>query len=237
MKYMKLIILMVLLPAVTFSQSVRKKVLEGNKLFAEEKYDEANNKYRDASIDDPQSSKIHFNLGDTQYKKKKYEEALEEFGKVLSTDDIMLQSKAYYNMGNTLYRMNKLPESILQYTQALKYNPDDIDAKYNLEYVRRKLKDQAEKQQGENQQQQQKQQQQNENKDEKEKQEQEQQQKPDQEKEQQEEQQQQPKPEQEQKMSKEDAERLLDALKNDEKDLQKKRKAKTSGNVRVLKDW
>ena len=49
--------------------------------------------------------------------------------------------------------------------------------------------------------------------------------------------QQQQRPDEEQKMSKEDAERVLDALKNDEKDLQKERKVKTSGRAKVLKDW
>jgi len=233
-----------LLPGVIFSQSVRKKVAEGNKLFTEEKFDEANNKYRDALIDQPESAEIHFNIGNTQYKKKKYEEAFAEFEKSLSTEDIMLQSKAYYNMGNNFYRMGKLPESILAYTQALKYNPDDVDAKYNLEYVRRKMKDEAQKQQSDNQQQQQQQQQnqqqqqENQNQDEQreqQEQQEQQQQTADQEQDQQEQQQQQRADEE--KMSKEDAERILDALKNDEKDLQKDRKVKSSGSVRVLKDW
>lgn len=236
---------MILAPVLAFSQSARDKVAEGNELFTEEKFDEANNKYRDALLDDPESAEIHFNIGATQYKKKKYEEAIGEFEKSLSTDDILLQSKNYYNMGNTLYRMGKLPEAILAYTQALKYNPDDVDAKYNLEYVRKKLKDEADKQQQQqnDQQQQQQQQQQeqqqqgDENKDEQEKEQQQQQQEQQQEQEQQEEQQQQAQQQDQEKMSKEDAERILNALKNDEKDLQKQRQAKTSGNYRVLKDW
>ena len=234
---------MLLVPVLVLSQSARDKVAEGNKLFTEEKFDEANNKYRDALLDDPESPEIHFNIGATQYKKKKYEEAISEFEKSLSTDDILLQSKNYYNMGNTLYRMGKLPEAILAYTQALKYNPDDVDAKYNLEYVRKKLKDQADKQQQQNQQQQQQQQEQqqqqqgDENKEEKQEEQQQQQQQEEQQQNQQEEQQQQPQQQEQQKMSKEDAERILNALKNDEKDLQKQRKAKSTGNIRVLKDW
>ncbi len=147
-------IIVMLLPAMLMGQSARQKVTEGNQLFAEEKYDEANNKYRDALLDEPDKPEILFNIGNIQYKKKKYEEAIAEFEKTTVTDDIIMQAKAYYNIGNTLYKMDKLPESILAYTQALKLNPDDQDAKYNIEFVRRKLKDQPKDQQQQDQQQQ-----------------------------------------------------------------------------------
>ncbi|MGH7602340.1 MAG: tetratricopeptide repeat protein, partial [bacterium] len=118
----------------------RKQVAEGNKFFAEEKYDEANNKYRDAEVANPESPIVHFNIGDALYKKRKYEEALEAFQKATQkSDDVQLQAQSYYNFGNTLYRLNKWPESLLAYQQALKLNPDDKDAKFNLEYVRAKI--------------------------------------------------------------------------------------------------
>ncbi|OQX94834.1 hypothetical protein B6I21_08585 [candidate division KSB1 bacterium 4572_119] len=164
-KFILLINFIILLPLLVFAQSGRKQVLEGNKLFLEEKYDEANNKYRDALVNNPENPVIHFNIGNAQYKKKKFEEAIKDFEKSISADDINMQAQAYYNMGNTLYRMNKLPESILMYTQSLKLNPEDEDAKYNLEFVRAKLKDQAQKQKNQQQdQQQQEQQQQQQNK-------------------------------------------------------------------------
>jgi tetratricopeptide (TPR) repeat protein len=219
----------------------RKQVVEGNKLFAEGKFDEANNKYRDAEVDNPESPIVHFNIGDALYKKRKYEEALESYRKAIqNSDDVQLQAQSYYNLGNTLYRLNKWPESILAYQQALKLNPNDQEAKYNLEYVRTKLKENAQKQTSDQQQQQsgseeqQDQQQQNEQEN-KDQQQQEQQQGNEQQKEQQQaEQQQQQDKEQ---MSKEDAARLLEALRNQEKDAQKQRQAKVQGRVRVEKDW
>ncbi len=141
----------------TFAQNGHKQVTEGNKLYAEEKYDEANNKYRDALIENPESSIVNFNIGDVQYKKRNFEEAAKSYEKSTSSEDIIVQSKSYYNIGNTLYKMGKLPESILAYKKALELNPEDEDAKYNLEYVRAKLKDNSEKQPQDNQQQQQKQ--------------------------------------------------------------------------------
>ena len=240
-----------------------KQVEEANRLFQEEKYDEANNKYRDALIEQPESDIIHFNLGDVQYKKRNYEEAIKSYQKVLQSPDILMQAKGYYNLGNTLYKMGKLPESILNYKKALELNPQDQDAKYNLEYVRAKLKDNQDKQkqdQKQNQQQnqdqkkqegQQDQKNQQENKQEQDdqkeksaqdeqkqdqqKQEQQNQQKENGEDKQQEQEEQQG---QEQKeISKEDAERILNALKNQEKDLMKNQKKQKVRAAFRGKDW
>ncbi len=216
-----------IIPAVLWGETSRKKVKKGNDLYIEKKYDQALTKYQDALLSDPENERIQFNVANTLYWKKKYEEALKEYQKVVGTEELELEQQSYFNLGNALYRMGKLPESILAYQQALKLNPDDMDAKYNLEYVRRKLKQNAEKQPQSGQQEQQPQQegeQQKEGEDQEKK------------------DQQQPQPgDQEQKnlnkLSKEEAERILDALKNDEKDIQKKRKMKASGKVRVKKDW
>jgi len=129
------------------AQNGHQKVTEGNLLFEEEKYNEANTKYRNALLDAPDSPVIHFNIGNVEYKKNNFEEALKAFEKSLYSDDLLMQSKSYYNIGNTHYKLNKFPESIQFYKKALQLNPNDEDAKYNLEYVRAKLKDQSEKQQ------------------------------------------------------------------------------------------
>ncbi len=255
-RFRSLVVVLAVCPAFSlFAQGGHKQVAEGNKLFAEEKYDEANNRYRDAQIENPESPIIHFNIGDVLYKKRNYEEAIKSYEKALAADDIMLQSKGYYNLGNALYRMGKLPESILAYKKALELNPDDEDAKYNLEYVRAKLKDNAQKQSQQNQQQQNQQQDQqqgqdnqNDNQDQQQ-QKQKQEQQGDQNKQEQQQQQesgeqknQQEQEKQEQgaqpkEISKEDAERILNALQNDEQDLLRKQRAKARGRAFMGKDW
>ncbi len=226
----------------------RSQVMKGNEFFQQGKFDEAMNEYQDAKVDNPTSPIIDYNIANTLYEKRKFEEALKLYDQVLrNTDDPMLQAKTYYNMGNALYRMNKLPESILAYQEALKLNPGDEDAKYNLEYVRAKLKQEAQKQPMQHppqQQQQQQQQQQNPQNQEKNQQQEQQQQQQEQlqqqEDQQQTEQQEQPEKEQQinpEEISKEDAERILNALQNHEKDLQKARKMKMKGRRRSSKDW
>ena len=232
-KEFQFIILLFLLPITAFSQSAREKVKQGNELFQQEKYDEAQNKYQDALLDNPASSEIQFNIGDIQYKKKKYEDALEAYFKSLDSKEIDLQANSYYNIGNTLYRSGKLAESIQAYKEALKLNPEDQDAKYNLEYVRNKLKQNASNQNQQNQQQQQQQQQKNQDQDKKDQQQEKQQEKQqigEQEKEEQQSQ------EKKKKISKEEAERILQALKENQEKM-KKQRAQAQGKVRVEKDW
>ena len=221
-------VLTVNLPRV-YSQPGRRKIIEGNKLFVQEKYDEALNKYQDAQVQDPESPLLKFNVGDAQYKKQKFEDAAKEFEASLNNDDVMMQSQGYYNIGNSLYRIGKLPESILAYKKALELNPDDEDAKYNLEFVRKQLKDKSQPQQQDQQQQQQQQQEQQQQQ-----QNQDQQKEKEQEQEQQQQQEQQMQPED---MSKEDAERILEALKEDKEEMKDARKEKISGQATVLKDW
>ncbi len=225
-----------------FAQGHR-QVKEGNQLYAEEKYDEANNKYRDALIENPESPIVHFNIGDALYKKNNHEEALKSFEKATSSDDILVQSKSYYNVGNALYRLGKLPESILMYKKALELNPDDEDAKYNLEYVRAKLKNEAQKQPLPNQNQKQQsgeQQQDQQNPDqnsEEQKKEEEQNASEEQQNNEQQQNQQEQQAQPAQEISKKDAERILDALKNEEQDLLQQQRAKKPGRPFRGKDW
>ena len=224
---------------------LRSKVNKGNDYFNRQEYGRASEKYRDALISDPESGELHFNLGNTLYRDENYEEAMKEFEKSTYSRDIELQSKAYYNMGNCLYSMNKLPESIQFYKKALELNPEDEDAKYNIEYVQRKIKEnmdknkeqqkegQQEQQQG---QQQQQQGQQEQDKDGKDREKQKQQEKGE-EKEEQQQQQQQQAQEKEEGMSKEDAERLLQAFEEDEKEAQKKRRMQAPAQGRVEYEW
>jgi tetratricopeptide (TPR) repeat protein len=237
------IIIFVLFHNHLFGESIRKKVKEGNELYYEEKYNEALNKYQNAIIDDPQSPEIHFNLGNSHYKIKKYDESLKEYEKLLSVPDIMFQSKVYYNIGNTLFRSGKIAESILSYKKALELNPNDIDAKFNLEFARNFLKEHSKKepmpqqnQQGMNQQ---KNEQQGEGdkgkKDSEDKKSESDSEKEKKEKEMNGSQQ---KGDEKKEMSKEEAERILKALESDEKkDLKDARKMKIPDNIRVLKDW
>ena len=241
-----------LFPQLGLGQAGRDEVLEGNSLFAEGRFDEAHEKYEQALEEDPSSAAIRYNLGDAEYKKSLYEEAIEGFSQAMQTEDPELQASASYNLGNALYRLGKLEDSIQAYQDALRINPEDRDSKHNLEFVRSKLEEQEQKKeedqdqsqnedgsQNKDQEGEQEQQQEPENQEQASQEDQPQQQ--DQDKGQAEQQQQDPGAEEADprsipKMSKEEAERLLEAL-NERGNELKKQKLKAKGTVPVEKDW
>lgn len=202
-----------------FGDSLASKNNEGNKLYKEGRVDEALSKWRGAQIENPDSDKLHYNIANGLHEQKKYEEAFKEYEKSLGSKDSELQARAYYNMGNTYYRMDKLPEAIESYKKCLEINPDDEDAKYNIEFIKKKLEEEQKKKEQPSQSQEGQSEEQKRSEGQKDEE----------------------KPSGEEKkdeMSKEDAVRLLDAMKDDEKDLQKElRNQPAEGRYKVDKDW
>lgn len=240
------VILFLLLSFTAFSQEDKKLLREGNKLYNEQKYIEADSLYRKGMEKAP-SVEGAFNLGDALYKQGKFDEAAQQFQTIASQDvDKEIKSKAYHNLGNSLLQSKKYEESINAYKNALRTNPSDEETKYNLAYAQKKLIQQQQQQQNQDQnndqkdKNDQKQDQQNKEKqeeDKKDQQKQDEQQANDDKKDKGDEKQQnQPKPDD---ISKEDADRMLDALNKDEQDLQKdlqKKKVKVAA-VKIEKDW
>jgi Ca-activated chloride channel homolog len=233
-----------------FADNLSSQNAKGNKLYDSKKYEEALKVYRDAQIEEPESPELHYNIGTTLFRKKGYEEAIKELEKTLTAKDPQLQQKAYYNMGDCQYRLGEemvaqgkqeggqhWQQAIEAYKKSLELNSNDMDAKCNIEFVQNKLKELAQNS-PQNKQQQQQQNQQN-----KQDQKKDQQQKQDQQKQAGEKKDEQQKEGQQgeqdkQQMSKEDAQRLLDAVKDEEKDLQKKlRKVQVGVPRGISKDW
>jgi Ca-activated chloride channel family protein len=235
---------------IVFGAVDRNKVKNGINSFSEEKWDEALNQFQDALLDDPSNPLVHFNVGDGYYKNQKFEEALDSFEKTIWTSDVSLQQKAFYNLGNSYYKLDKYQEAIDAYKKALELDPNDEDAKHNLELVRAKLKEMAEKKPAQNQQQQQSQQEQGEQQEGSQQEQSEQQKDQNQKKEgrdqQQEQQNQQgeekpqssPDEDNKKELTKEQAEQILRALRSKE-DANKKLRPmpRTSGKAHVEKDW
>jgi len=198
-------------------------VEKGNTAFSENDFNTALEYYHQAEVERPETPELDFNVGTTLYKTGKYEEAVEKLQKSLETVDVGQEASAHYNLGNTMFRMEDYQGAIQAYQKSLELHPDDLDAKYNLELSRIRLKEQMEANPQQNQQQQQQQDQQQQEDEQEEQQEQPQDQQEQQEQEEQQQQNQQPQPQEidENEMSKEDAERILNALQDDEKDIQK----------------
>ena len=180
------------------AQNANSTIRRGNGAYNNKKFKDAEIDYKSAVASDPKSFAGNYNLGNAYYKQDNMEEAGKQYMQSAgTTKDAIEQSKAYYNLGNTYLKAEKYQESIDAYKMALRQNPNDEDARYNLAYALTKLKAQQNKNNKQNKNQ-------------------------DQKKDQQQQQQQQQKQQAQPKISKEEAERMLQALKNQEQKLQKK---------------
>ena len=219
------------------AQEERSLTREGNKYFDKEKYADAEASYKKALEKKNNFPEAIFNLGDAMYRQGRYDDAAKQFelaAKLLA--DTTLKAQAYHNMGNCSMEKKEYEEAVKAYKQALKLNPRDKDTKYNLAYANAKLKDkQQNKQQNKDQK--------NQDKDKKDD-------KKNQDKKNQDQKGQKnkegkgDKPDQKDaktggKMSKEQAEKLLQALNAEEQKTQEKMQKKTAKpqDVKVEKDW
>ena len=224
-----------------YGQDEKKFIRQGNGQYNDKKFADSEVSYRKAIDKNKLAADAGFNLGDALYKQNKYEEAGKQFiDNSSSVTDYRKKSASLYNLGNSLLNNNKIQESIQSYKNSLKLNPGNNEAKYNLAYAQDLLKQQQQQQQ---QQQDQKDKGKENNKDNK-KEDQKNDQNKDQNKNQdknadnkqdQKSQQQQ----QQQGISKEDAQRLLNAIANDEKNVQEKVKLAKAAKekVRTLINW
>jgi tetratricopeptide (TPR) repeat protein len=232
--------LAILFAGAAAGQSMRSLMRDGNGQYKDQKYSDAEVSYRKALEKDQDFAPGHYNLGNSLYRQDKGDEAIRSYENALvKAVNKQTKAEAYYNIGNAHMKGQRYQEALKSYIESLKLNPNDQDTKYNLSYALEKLKQQQQQQQNKqnkddkkDQKQDQEKQKQDQQKKDQQKQD---QQKQDQQKQQQN--QQQPQQSQEKKMAKAEAERILDVLKNNEKDVQKKLRVRQGVRVKTEKDW
>jgi Ca-activated chloride channel family protein len=224
------------------AQSVHALVKEGNNAYEKGKYEDAEVGYKKALEKDGKSKEAHFDLGNAYYKQKRYDESAREYGNSASAmKDARDQAQSLYNLGNTLYQQNRYQDAVGAYKKSLRLNPKDDDTRYNLLMSQAKLKEQQDqkkkdkkndknKDKNQDQKQNQKNQQDQQNKQDQQKQQQNQQNQAKQD-------QTHPQIQKKDQMPKQEADRILEAMKNNEKDIQKKLRKREAVHVKVEKDW
>ncbi|MFQ5600627.1 MAG: tetratricopeptide repeat protein [Candidatus Krumholzibacteriia bacterium] len=236
---------------------------DATEAFEAQRFEEAVDLYNQALTHAPESEGISYNLGNALYRQQKLEDAAAALGRATQSADPDLRHHSLYNLGNTFFQMGNAAEAVTAYRRALDAKPDDLDTKINLEKALRLLQQQEQQQQeqqqnpdGDSEQQDQQQQSQGGGSN------QEQQQSGDQEQQGQDsqdqdsqdsagdEEQQQPQDEEplragidslsvdEGELRPEEALRILEAMRDQEKELQKERARKARARARrVEKDW
>lgn len=243
--FLFVVMMTLVLPQFAEAQSDHQLLRKGDEGYRKQDYTTAEENYRKA-LEKKKSEKGNYNLGNAIYNQERYDDAIKQYEQTAeSAKDQETRSSAFHNLGNAYFQKKEYDKSIAAYKNALRLQPSDLQTKYNLALAQRLQ--QVEQQQQQQQQNQQDQQQQNQQQNE-----QQQNQPQDQQQQQQNQQQpsegddQQPQGQQDQQqaaqpkegdLTKEEAERLLEIMNNEEQrvlDKLRRQKAKACSSD---KDW
>ena len=123
----------------------------GHEPYLEGDHASALESYQDAQVRAPESGEPHYNSGNALYRTEEYEEALQSYDESLRHAAGELRSHGFFNRGNTAFQQEQYSEAIEAYEEVLRMNPDDADAKHNLELALRRMSPEDEQQQEEQQ--------------------------------------------------------------------------------------
>jgi Ca-activated chloride channel family protein len=150
----------------------RRKAQDATRALEAGEYQKALDGYREAAVEFPDSPELAYDQAIAQYRLRDFEKARELFNQALSTRDLGLEANIKFNLGNCAYaealeQLGNLKEAIAKlrlaishYRDALELNPDDKDARANIETAELLIKDLIDKQKKQQEQQKQKQDQQ-----------------------------------------------------------------------------
>lgn len=204
-----LIFLIILTSIRGYSQEERSLIREGNRLYREGNYREALEKFNKAREISGNHIQIESNIGSANYRDSNFESAVRNFLNVFdNSDDNREKANAFYNIGNSLLQAGDYDKSVEAYRNALRLDPSHDQSRYNLAVATKIMEQQPECQQ--------ECQQEPQDGDDEEEQEQEEQQDQDSEQEEEEREQEQDQRE----MSRDEMERLLEAIENIDRELQ-----------------
>ena len=93
---------------------------------------------------------VLLNLANAYFKQNDTTNAAQYYSKVLSSDDVYLRSLAYQQMGIINKQQNKHKEALSDFKSSLKSNPQNEEARYNYELLKKLMDEQEQQQQNEN---------------------------------------------------------------------------------------
>lgn len=215
------------------AQNVRDYIRRGNRQYRDSVYDKSQVQYQKGFEKDSNSVEVTYNLGNALLRQGQPKEAMRLYEKASKVEhDKTRRHQIFHNMGVILQSQKQFGPAIEAYKEALRCDPSDDESRYNLVLCQRQLKNQPQDQQGG---------QDNKNgdkkdKDEKKQQQQQQQQKKDDKQQQKQQQQQQ---QQENQMSRENAEQMLNAAMQNERQTQDKvkKQLQQAQPRRLQKQW
>jgi Ca-activated chloride channel family protein len=142
-----LVLLSPMLMGFAFPGSVQRLWRQADRAFKRQRYDEAARLYGEAGRDEPQQWALKYNQAVAAAQAKQYERAIQGLGEVAKEGPPELKAQAEFNIGNAYLEQGENEQAIEHYKKALYLRPDDLNAKWNLELARRKQQQEQQQQQ------------------------------------------------------------------------------------------
>lgn len=109
---------------------------QGVQDYRNKKYKSAQEYYDSILSGDSNNPEALFGKGSSLFMQDNLKTAQSSFNATLSFSKNQLKSKALYNLGNISFKNQKLDEALSFYRKALELNPEDDEARYNYEFIK-----------------------------------------------------------------------------------------------------
>ena len=233
-------VLLLVLLSLLLMASALNDARKANEAFRNGDYETAVQLYRSAISQQPDDARLYYNLGTALSKLGRGEEAMEAYSQFRGlTDNPRERAMADYNAGTMLSENEMYDEAAELFRSALIQNPDDDDARHNFEMALRRQQEQQEQEQQQQQDQQDGDGEQDQDQQQQDDGDQQQDQQPEGQQDQQPQDQEQDQGElpQPQELTPGEAENILNALEQLERELLENRKKESTERVRNERDW
>src|SRR5699024_4433906 len=138
--------LIIILIAVLLADPTPEVAREANEAYESGNFEKAVTLYQQAIEDNPDNAKLYYNLASAQAKAGNTEEAIRNYEQFKSmSENPERTAMANYDIGNIFVENEQWEQAVDYYKKSLRHISDDSDAKYNYELAQKKIREQKKK--------------------------------------------------------------------------------------------
>ncbi|MBR7065548.1 MAG: tetratricopeptide repeat protein [Prevotella sp.] len=140
-RYILMVFMAMAFSVASQAQTDRQHVRQGNRLFRQGAYDKAEVEYMKALSKNENNTQATYNLGCSMMMQGKDSAAVVQFQQAGKAEPNKIRrAMAYHNIGVVMQQHQQYAQAIEAYKEALRNNPADNETRYNLELCKRQQK-------------------------------------------------------------------------------------------------